>query len=110
MMENKEEEEQQSRNIDGLPFIGPGLKDQHETLQKLLRDGLLGTYNDDDDDDNTNYDNIVNIIPMTVSSRKKDCSGITSHIRRQNSFIVKMMQVLCTCLVQNLEPFITFFR
>ena len=38
-------------NNDGLPFIGPGLKDQYDTLFKLLRDGLLGTYNDDDDND-----------------------------------------------------------
>mmetsp|Transcript_26863 Transcript_26863/g.53720 ORF Transcript_26863/g.53720 Transcript_26863/m.53720 type:complete len:679 (+) Transcript_26863:302-2338(+) len=51
---------QQSNNDNennGLPFIGPGLKVQYDTMFKLLRDGLLGTYNDDEDDnDNDNID------------------------------------------------------
>ena len=46
------ESKEQSTNNDGLPFIGPGLKDQHETLHKLLQDGLLGTYNDEGKDNN----------------------------------------------------------
>ncbi|KAL7458382.1 hypothetical protein ACHAWC_009963 [Mediolabrus comicus] len=43
VMENNKQQEQQQQqskknnNNDGLPFIGPGLKDQYETLQKLLR-------------------------------------------------------------------------
>eukprot|EP00986_Skeletonema_menzelii_P012589 scaffold6986_cov142-Skeletonema_menzelii.AAC.2 len=55
---NKDES---NNDNNGLPFIGPGLKDQYNTLLKLLRDGLLGTYNDDDteQDNNNNIDNII---------------------------------------------------
>jgi hypothetical protein len=34
----------------GLPFIGPDLKEQYDTLRTLLRKGLLGSTHDEDDD------------------------------------------------------------
>ena len=37
----------------GLPFLGPGLKDQYEELRLLLRKGLLGYTDDDNVDDNS---------------------------------------------------------
>ena len=82
VMENNKQEQQQQQqqqsknNNDGLPFIGPGLKDQYETLQKLLRDGLLGTYNDDDDDDNTDYNNVVNIIDNMKPKIQSNVSAV----------------------------------
>ena len=79
VMENKEEEEQQSKNIDGLPFIGPGLKDQYETLQKLLRDGLLGTYNDDDDANYGDVNIIDNMKPKIQSNVSAVLMGPRGH-------------------------------
>jgi len=63
---------------DGLPFIGPGLKEQYETLQKLLKDGLLGTYNDEDDDDN-DYDNVTDIKPKIQSNVSAILMGPRGH-------------------------------
>jgi hypothetical protein len=76
----KSNNEQLHNNNDGLPFIGPGLKDQYETLQKLLKDGLLGTYDDDEDDDNNDNDNvIVDVKPKIQSNVSAILMGPRGH-------------------------------
>jgi hypothetical protein len=78
MIENKNQHHP-SKN-DGLPFIGPGLKDQYETLLKLLRDGLLGTYNDDDHNDGDNeeqdYNNDTNA--TLIDMKPKNISNVSA--------------------------------
>eukprot|EP00985_Skeletonema_marinoi_P019734 scaffold11427_cov231-Skeletonema_marinoi.AAC.5 len=60
--------DQSNNDNNGLPFIGPGLKDQYDTMLKLLRDGLLGTYNDDDEDSNNNNIDLKPKIQSNVSA------------------------------------------
>eukprot|EP00984_Skeletonema_dohrnii_P023404 scaffold12503_cov128-Skeletonema_dohrnii-CCMP3373.AAC.1 len=69
--------DQSINDNNGLPFIGPGLKDQYDTMLKLLRDGLLGTYNDDDEDDNNN--NILDLKPKIQSNVSAILMGPRGH-------------------------------
>eukprot|EP00984_Skeletonema_dohrnii_P031217 scaffold23435_cov78-Skeletonema_dohrnii-CCMP3373.AAC.1 len=69
--------DQSNKDNNGLPFVGPGLKDQYDTMLKLLRDGLLGTYNDDDDNNNNN--NILNLKPKIQSNVSAILMGPRGH-------------------------------